>query len=68
MLLNLESALESGHYGTSVVLHDGALASHLAEQFVQMWDETAKQRGELIDRFERRIAWALTRLAFLVGG
>ncbi len=56
VLLNLESALEPGHYGTSVVLHDSALASRLADQFTQMWDETHAQQNELIDRFERRIA------------
>ncbi|HKN01485.1 MAG TPA: hypothetical protein VJX23_13290 [Candidatus Binataceae bacterium] len=56
VLLNLESALQPGHYGTSVVLHDSALASRLAEQFSHMWEETAVHQEELIDRFERRIA------------
>jgi hypothetical protein len=56
VLLNLESALEPGHYGTSVVLHDRALAARLAEQFSQMWEETEKSQDELIERFQRRIA------------
>ncbi|MGO9604551.1 MAG: hypothetical protein ACLQAT_14380 [Candidatus Binataceae bacterium] len=56
VLLNLESALQPGHYGTSVVLHDSALASRLAEQFSQMWDETGSHQTDLIDRFQRRIA------------
>lgn len=55
VLLNLESALEPGHYGTSVVLHDAALASRLAEQFAQMWDETESRQADLIERFENRI-------------
>lgn len=56
VLFNLESALEPGHYGTSVVLHDSALAARLADQFSQMWDETENQQEELIDQFLRRVA------------
>jgi hypothetical protein len=56
VLLNLESALEPGHYGTSVVLHDSALASRLADQFLHIWDETEGHQRELIDSFQRRIA------------
>jgi hypothetical protein len=55
VLLNLESPLEPGHYGTSVVLHDSALASRLAEQFSQMWDATEAHQQELIDSFQRSI-------------
>ena len=56
VLLNLESALEPGHYGVSVVLYDSALARRLAEQFFQMWEKTATQQDDLIESFERRIA------------
>jgi hypothetical protein len=56
VLLNLESALEPGHYGTSVVLHDAALGSRLAEQFAQMWDDAEPQQAELLDRFQRQVS------------
>ncbi len=56
VLLNLESAMQPGHYGTSVVLHDSALALRLTEQFSQMWEESESRQEELIQRFQNRIA------------
>lgn len=56
VLLNLESALDPGHYGVSVVLYDNALATRLAEQFLEMWEKAESRQHELIERFERTIA------------